>query len=77
MFKLFDKRKNASDKAINAIEKQLDADQLLSNATKLLSRLRAIQPSDPEAFPLLNEASRCGKLLLSFQGRFLLIRTHC
>lgn len=47
--------KQAADK------KQLDANQLLSLAQTSLSRLRIMQPSDPEAFPLVNEASRCGE----------------
>lgn len=38
-----------------------DAHQLLSLATDQLQRLRVMQPTDPEAFPLLNEASRCGE----------------
>lgn len=44
-----------------ADKKQLDANQLLSLAQTSLSRLRIMQPSDPEAFPLVNETSRYGK----------------
>jgi hypothetical protein len=40
-----------------------DAHQLLSLAQDSLQRLRVMQSSDPEAFPLLNEASRCGEYL--------------
>lgn len=41
---------------------KLDAHQLLSLAQDSLQRLRVMQPTDPEAFPLLNEASRYGGL---------------
>jgi hypothetical protein len=38
-----------------------DAHQLLSMAQDSLQRLRVMQATDPEAFPLLNEASRYGE----------------
>jgi hypothetical protein len=44
-----------------AASSKADAHQLLGLATDSLQRLRVMQPTDPEAFPLLNEASRCGK----------------
>lgn len=41
-------------------KKQPDAHQLLVLAQSTLSKLRMMQPSDPEAFPLVNESSRYG-----------------
>lgn len=38
-----------------------DAHTLLSLAQDALQRLRVMQPTDTEAFPLLNEASRYGR----------------
>jgi hypothetical protein len=38
-----------------------DAHQLLAMAQDSLQRLRVMQATDPEAFPLLNEASRYGE----------------
>jgi hypothetical protein len=43
----------------------LTADALLQKAQQSLTRLRMLQPSDPEAFPLVNEASRYGDSTLA------------
>jgi hypothetical protein len=52
------KRKDASPTRKEAAP--LTADALLQKAQVCLTRLRMLQPSDPEAFPLVNEASRYG-----------------
>lgn len=58
---IFDKKRNASPvKKDGKADKPLDANQLLEKAQSNLQALRVMQPSDPEAFPLVNEPTRYG-----------------
>jgi hypothetical protein len=41
-------------------EKAVDTQQLLAHAQAVLQKLRAIDARNPEAFPLLNDCTRCG-----------------
>jgi hypothetical protein len=44
-----------------ASPKRQSKEDLLRAAEQTMRQLRAMQPSDPEAFPVLNECSRLGK----------------
>jgi hypothetical protein len=54
------KQKGAAQEAAPRVEKAPDTQQLLSHAQSVLQKLRAIDARNPEAFPLLNDCTRCG-----------------
>jgi hypothetical protein len=58
---LFSKSKKGIGQDEDRAEKRPDANQLLVQTQAVLEKLRNIDARDPEAFPLLNECTRCGK----------------
>lgn len=64
-------------------ERKMDVQSLLALSQSLISRMRMLQPSDPEAFPVLNECTRSGtsttnhsSYSVAFAGLWVYIGAH-
>jgi hypothetical protein len=58
---LFQKKQKGAAQEAPTADRPPDTQQLLAQAQSVLQKLRTIDARNPEAFPLLNECTRCGE----------------